>query len=222
MIRKKGKIVKWNDEKGYGFILPMGSKKNIFVHIKSFSDRTVRPAVDQNVIFSIEKNTKGQDAAINVSRSTDNPLKNKNSNIRVTNNILKQNRHINKNSTRDDNIVSGIPMIYILIIICFSIYVLYFTIMGVLPPFVILVYLVMGILTYFIYSEDKAKAIDDEYRTSEQRLLSLSFFGGWMGALIAQHKFRHKTKKTSFQISFWTTVFFNVLLLSSFFRIVHF
>ena len=80
----------------------------------------------------------------------------------------------------------------------------------------------MGIITYYIYSEDKSQAIDSERRTSEQSLLTLSLFGGWVGALIAQHKFRHKVKKTSFQISFWTAVFFNILLLSSVFRIIHF
>ena len=91
-----------------------------------------------------------------------------------------------------------------------------------IPPFVILVYIVMGILTYYIYAEDKSKAINNELRTSEQSLLTLSLFGGWVGALIAQHKFHHKVKKISFQISFWTAVFFNILLLSSAFRIIHF
>ena len=98
----------------------------------------------------------------------------------------------------------------------------HFSMEGRLPQFVIIIYIVMGIMTYFVYSEDKSQAIDSERRTSEQLLLTLSLFGGWVGALIAQQRFRHKTKKTSFQISFWTAVFFNIMLLSSAFRIIHF
>lgn len=30
--------------------------------------------------------------------------------------------------------------------------------------------------------------------------------GGWPGALIAQQKFRHKTRKVSFQVVFWAIV----------------
>jgi len=69
MRREKGKIIKWNDDKGFGFILPCDSQKNIFVHIKSFTDRNVRPAENQAVTYTIQ-NSNGKDAAINVSRST--------------------------------------------------------------------------------------------------------------------------------------------------------
>ena len=93
---------------------------------------------------------------------------------------------------------------------------------GILPIVVIFIYIAMGIITYYVYSEDKKSAIHNERRTSEQLLLTLSFLGGWMGALIAQQKFRHKTKKISFQISFWTTVFFNIILLTSSSKIIHF
>jgi len=100
-------------------------------------------------------------------------------------------------------------------------YLLHFSIEGKFPLIVLVIYIAMGIMTYYTYSEDKDSAINNERRTSEQRLLTLSLFGGWIGALIAQQKFRHKTKKTSFQLSFWTTVFLNILLLSSAFRIIH-
>ena len=33
----KGKLTSWNNDKGFGFITPFGSKKQIFVHIKSFN-----------------------------------------------------------------------------------------------------------------------------------------------------------------------------------------
>ncbi|NOR56271.1 MAG: DUF1294 domain-containing protein [Sulfurovum sp.] len=224
MIRNKGKIIKWNDDKGFGFILPSHSngKKNIFVHIKSFSDKKLRPAEGQQVTYTIEKNNEGKESAIKVSRSTDHIVRNRNSSMH-TQNVNPVNKRINTNNTQLKlKSTHRISPLYIIIIVSFVAFLFHFSLAGKLPPLVIVVYVVMGIMTYYIYSEDKDMAINNERRISEQRLLTLSLFGGWIGALIAQQKLRHKTKKISFQMSFWTTVFFNIILLSSTFRIIHF
>ena len=222
MIRKKGKIIKWNDDKGFGFILPADSQKNIFVHIKSFSDKSVRPAEGQDVTYTVQKNNDGRDAAIKVSKSTDNIVRSRASSNR-NKNINPMYKRSNTNNTQSDlKSAHSIPVLHIIIILSFIAFLLHFSIEGKLPPFVIGIYLIMGIMTYFIYSEDKDMAINNERRISEKRLLTLSLFGGWIGALIAQQKFRHKTKKISFQMNFWTTVFFNIILLASTFRIIHF
>jgi len=222
MIRKKGKIIKWNDQKGFGFILPHDSEKNIFVHIKSFSDKSTRAAEGQNVTYTVEQNNDGRNSAIKVSRSTDNIVRNRASSNRNKNNNA-QYKRVNINNTQSDlKSAHSISPLYIIIIFSFLVFLLHFFIEGKLPLLVIGIYIMMGILTYYIYSEDKDMAINNERRISEQRLLALSLFGGWLGALIAQQKFRHKTKKISFQMSFWTTVFFNIILLSSAFRIIHF
>ncbi len=222
MIRKKGKIIKWNDDKGFGFILPSDSQKNIFVHIKSFTDKSVRPSENQNVTYTVQKNNDGKDSAIKVSRATDNVVRNR-ANSSNEKNIISKNKRSNKNNIQlDYKSTHNIPILYTIIILSFMAFLLHFSMEGILPQFVIIIYIVMGIMTYFVYSEDKSQAIDNERRTSEQLLLILSLFGGWVGALIAQQRFRHKTKKISFQRSFWTTVFFNLLILTSAFRIIHF
>lgn len=213
MSRKKGQIIKWNDDKGYGFILPNDSKKNIFVHITSFSDKSVRPVEGQNVTYTVQQNNDGRDSAIKVSRSTDNIVRNRTGGIK--NKIINPvNKRINKNNTQPDlKPDQSVPLFHNMIILLFMIFIIIFTIEGKLPPFVIFIYIAMGIITYFIYSEDKDYAINNERRTSEHHLLKLSLFGGWIGALIAQQKFRHKTKKISFQTSFWATVFLNIIIL---------
>ena len=224
MIRNKGKILKWNDDKGFGFILPsdIDSKKNIFVHIKSFSDKRLRPAEGQQVTYTVQKNNDGKESAIKVSRSTDHIVRNKDYSNH-NKNINSTNKRINTNNTQlDFKTTQSIPPLYIIIIVSFVAFLFHFSIEGKLPPLVIVIYIAMGIITYYIYSEDKDMAINNERRISEQRLLALSLFGGWVGALIAQQKFRHKTQKISFQISFWTVVFFDIVLLSSFFKIIHF
>ena len=222
MIRKKGKIIKWNDDKGFGFILPTDSQKNIFVHIKSFSDKSVRPTEGQDVTYTVQINKDGRDSAIKVSRATDHIVKNRTSRNR-NKNINPMYKRINTNNTQLDlKSAHSIPLLHIIIILSFVAFLFHFSIEGKLPPLVIGIYIAMGIMTYFIYSEDKDMAINNERRISEKRLLTLSLFGGWIGALIAQQKFRHKTKKISFQMNFWTTVFFNIMLLASGFRIIHF
>ena len=96
MTRKKGKIIKWDDDKGFGFILPEDSQKNIFVHIKSFTDRNVRPVEKQIVTYTVQNNDNGKDSAIKVSRATDNPIRSRTNSSNIKNIILKRKRRIKR------------------------------------------------------------------------------------------------------------------------------
>ena len=64
-----------------------------------------------------------------------------------------------------------------------------------------------------MYIKDKLAAEWDEWRTPENTLHLVSLIGGWPGALIAQSKIRHKSKKMSFKIVYWITVVMNCSLL---------
>ena len=59
----KGIIVKWDDEKGYGFIRIDGSKQEIFCHISDFSQRSPRPEINEAVGFEVSSNGKGKNVA---------------------------------------------------------------------------------------------------------------------------------------------------------------
>ncbi|KPL96182.1 DUF1294 domain-containing protein [Vibrio splendidus] len=71
-------------------------------------------------------------------------------------------------------------------------------------------YLVIGIVTVFVYAKDKRAAINGNWRVPEKTLHILSVAGGWLGALIAQDKLRHKTQKQPFRAIYWLTVAMNV------------
>ena len=213
MIEKKGKIKTWNDEKGFGFIAQEDTKKQIFVHIKSFKNRSDRPKENQSVSFTISKDKQGRRFAKDVSRVSDiSPKNHKVSKIRKR--LKKNNMQLDYKSTHNISFFS------IIIILSFLSFLVYSLINGKLPLLIIILYIIIGIITYIAYSIDKSKAIDQEYRISEKSLLLLSLVGGWLGAIVAQQRFRHKTKKTSFQVIFWITVFVNILLLVSQFKLV--
>ena len=71
-------------------------------------------------------------------------------------------------------------------------------------------YLVIGIVTFFVYAKDKRAAINGNWRVPEKTLHIFSVAGGWLGALIAQDKLRHKTQKQPFRAIYWLTVVINV------------
>ncbi|MBS0039836.1 MULTISPECIES: excalibur calcium-binding domain-containing protein [Neisseria] len=59
----RGVIVKWDDEKGYGFIRIDGGNKEIFCHISDFSPRNPRPEIDEAVGFEVVSDGKGRFSA---------------------------------------------------------------------------------------------------------------------------------------------------------------
>ncbi|WP_435250255.1 DUF1294 domain-containing protein [Vibrio sp. nBUS_14] len=71
-------------------------------------------------------------------------------------------------------------------------------------------YLVIGLVTFFVYAKDKRAAINGNWRVPEKTLHIFSVAGGWLGALIAQDKLRHKTHKQPFRSIYWLTVAANV------------
>ena len=74
-------------------------------------------------------------------------------------------------------------------------------------PWVSLGYLaVVSGLSYRAYRDDKNRAQKGGQRRSESSLHFLDFIGGWPGGFLAQHQFRHKTAKDSFQRVFRGTL----------------
>lgn len=67
-MRINGKLAKWNDERGFGFIEPTQGGQEIFVHISSFSKDDERPQINEQLSFDIEINKQGKKHAINVQR----------------------------------------------------------------------------------------------------------------------------------------------------------
>ena len=58
----QGRIIKWDDEKGFGFIQSPEVTENIFVHASSFVDKRIRPAIGDDIAFELKRTDKGLQA----------------------------------------------------------------------------------------------------------------------------------------------------------------
>lgn len=85
---------------------------------------------------------------------------------------------------------------------------------GKLPLLVLEIYLLTSICTLIAYKLDKTAAKRSHRRTPEKTLHLLALIGGWPGAMIGQKLFRHKSKKLSFQLTFWLTIILNCAALA--------
>ncbi len=63
-----GKLVKWNDDRGFGFIEPTQNGQEIFVHISAFPRDGQRPRLGEPLSFEIETTSDGKKRAKAVSR----------------------------------------------------------------------------------------------------------------------------------------------------------
>lgn len=69
-MKMHGKLIKWKDDRGFGFILCEHNQQQVFVHISAFpsSSSSPRPKVGEVLDFDIETTADGKTRAINISR----------------------------------------------------------------------------------------------------------------------------------------------------------
>lgn len=66
--------------------------------------------------------------------------------------------------------------------------------------------MILSAVSFAAYGFDKYRAGNAGWRTRETSLLLIDALGGWPGGFAAQYHFRHKIRKTSYQLLFWTIV----------------
>lgn len=181
-MRYQGKITRWKDEQGFGFITPRDGGNQIFVHITSFANRQKRPAANEIVTYELKTDAKGRVQAGSVAFLGE----------RVS-----------------PPISSGRSNTPLILAAAFLAFVGGAVLAGKLPPALLWLYCGASLIAFIAYALDKSAAQNDRWRTQESTLHLFALLGGWPGALAAQRLLRHKSKKFSFQLMFWTTVFLN-------------
>ena len=181
-MRLKGKLIKWDAQKAFGFIAPNGGGDHIFIHKTAFSNRQRPPQINDVITFSITKDKQGRYCAGDATFSGE-KLK------------VKQAKNVSKFS-----IYLSIVFVGALVSALVADY---------MPMKLVLAYLGLSAVTYLMYAYDKSKAQSGAWRTPESTLHLFSIAGGWPGAAIAQQILRHKSKKKEFRVVFWLTVIVN-------------
>lgn len=181
-MRIKGKITSWNDEKGFGFVEPCLGGERVFFHISALSRRTRRPEVGQLVTYTLSAEKQGRPC--------------------VAQAVLAGDRFSKKVKSKNNPIA-------VMVVIAFFIVVGISVVTANIPPLILALYFFASVLTFIMYAIDKSAAQRGAWRTQESTLHLFSLIGGWPGALIAQQKLRHKSRKKSFRFVFWVTVCLN-------------
>ncbi|WP_417658534.1 DUF1294 domain-containing protein [Pseudidiomarina sp.] len=65
-MRLNGVLIKWNVDKGYGFVQLASSNQQMFAHISEFENRRRTPKVGDEVSFNLQKQSDGKFRAIDV------------------------------------------------------------------------------------------------------------------------------------------------------------
>jgi len=73
-------------------------------------------------------------------------------------------------------------------------------------------YAALSVVSFCLYGFDKWRAGRNGWRIKERTLLSVDLIGGWPGGLAGRMVFRHKTRKGSYRVRFWTIVVAHLLI----------
>ena len=184
-MRQHGKIAKWNDERGFGFITAAEARDSLFVHVSAFPRSDRRPNVNEAVSYTVGFDSHGRPQANDVQF------------------IVGRNGGSPRQALRP-NVV--LPIAFTT---SFLIALVPLVVIGWLEITWLVLYYGASIITYISYSRDKKAAENAARRTRELSLHLMSLVGGWPGALIAQVLLRHKTRKPSFLVGYWLTVIVN-------------
>lgn len=185
-MRLQGRITRWDDEKGFGFISWHGDGSTVFVHIKAFTRVSRRPEVGDIVTYVMAKDQHGRSRAENVRFSDQSQAKQRVAGRRTN---------------------SSFPVRFAAIFVCALFVAAY---LDRISWSVVATYIAISLVTFLAYGWDKSSARRGSHRTPESSLHFLGLVGGWPGALAAQRIFRHKSSKQKFLSVFWFTVLLNV------------
>lgn len=188
-MRQQGKISKWDDEHGFGFISSSKGSSSLYVHISSFPRSRRRPSLNEGVSYTLGFDAHGRPQASDVW-------------FIAGVSSFQRMRQI----PRSD-------VVQIVFAVSFLIALAVLVVLGWLEVSWLVLYYVSSIITYGCYARDKKAAERGDWRTSESKLQLMSLIGGWPGALIAQMRLRHKTRKPSFLVQYWFNVIVNCVVL---------
>ncbi|WP_313512537.1 cold shock and DUF1294 domain-containing protein [Pseudomonas sp.] len=203
-MEMRGMLKSWNDDKGFGFIVPQAGGPQVFLHISAMRGER-RPQPGDSVLYTLSSG-QGERPRAEHARlpglSLDEPA--------IRQKPRKSVEPVTRRRTRPA-LTAGRPRQLPLKLTLFAL-------LCALPGWGVVqlawrgmfwpagAYLLLSALAFLLYWTDKRRALSGGQRTPENTLHLSELLGGWPGALVAQQAFRHKTRKLSYQLPFWLIV----------------
>ena len=84
----------------------------------------------------------------------------------------------------------------------------------------IIYYLILNIVAFILYGQDKKRARERRWRIPERALLGIALSGGALGAWLGMRIFRHKTQHIRFQIFVPLCLVIHVIIIYKVFSLI--
>lgn len=215
-MRQLGKVVRWDDQRGFGFIRSGKTSQDIFFHIRDCAGG-IQPPLNAAVEFEeihmggkgpramavrpLQRNTPASANHGTAQRDTSSPRKPI---------ATKERTRASQEAPAPSLLaIGGLSLVWLALLAW-----------GVqqhrLPVIALAVAFAINCITFFVYRLDKYAARKGQWRTSEDTLHLFSLAGGWPAARFAQQVLRHKTIKPSFQATYWLTVWVHLAALGGY------
>ncbi len=211
-MRKKGTIIRWDNERAFGFIRSPDTAADIFFHVRDYGENR-HPIEGMAVTFDeIHVGGKGP-RALKVEPER-NSIKKSKSLAEDPNAVILPRSASAARSAPPHHTERERRLVWATMGLMGFWLLLWLTgmVLGRFPAIPVITSLViLNLVTFYLYMRDKNAAENGDWRISEKQLHILALLGGWPGAWFAQKTFRHKTSKPSFQWAYWATVALHLL-----------
>lgn len=198
-MNKQGTIVRWDPQRGFGFLRSPSTDADVYFHIRDFRGRGVVPAEGLQVDYDeIHVGGKGPRAMAIEPIAAARPAAAR----REPPPHLADAR---RDRTRAPGASAEIAVMLLLVPL-YSALLVWAAATGRLAVPVMLCVPLLWVITFFFYWRDKFAAQRGAWRTPEVALHLLGLAGGWPGGWLAQRLLRHKSSKPRFRVVFWATV----------------
>ena len=206
----KGTVVKWHDDKGFGFIESEDGSSNFF-HVSQYRPPK-RPELGEQVVYELGEDNQGRLQAKNVQELAFVQTSMQKSRQRQVARKNQKDRRQQARRQHQASFEAGQKNRLFLVVGLYTVLTV-IALFGDLPWWIVGWYAVMGVVTFMTYYKDKQSAQNGAWRTPESTLHLLAVLGGWGGAILAQTYLRHKSRKPEFQRVFYVTVLINLAIL---------
>jgi uncharacterized membrane protein YsdA (DUF1294 family)/cold shock CspA family protein len=199
-MNKQGTIVRWDAQRGFGFLRSPATDAEVFFHIRDFRGRGVQPAEGLQVDYDeIHVGGRGPRAMAIEPLGTTRPAPS------VRRDAAPHLAEPRRSKTRAPGASAEIAAMLLLVPLYLAALIWATSTSRLAVPVMLCVPL-LSVVTFYLYWRDKFAAQRGAWRTPEATLHLAGLAGGWPGGWLAQRLLRHKSNKASFRKVYWGTV----------------